>query len=873
MSDFSDPRDPRPVDDPRPVIDSRLRLRAQLDEALREAQRQLAAAEETNRQLHRELEQMTASRGRRWMVGIRRGATRAVRVAQHPFWTAGTVARGLAASPGPATARRALDHLVRRIFPLRLSTPSRRWSEGPDESVAIRWIGPVNLRHSVREALLCHPPAGLTYQVKAPAGSSFVCEVALSPQVWEAQPPRVEFLLDVHVPGMKWQQHAKVSIDPGGQWTDRRWHTVSIPLPPTPEPALDLEVSLSTRVAPGGSVGNAWALFGEPRIEWRRRPEEVRSSLQTFVRRIRTDGFRSSIELLRTSGIAAHDAEAYGRWVARHTPDESALAGIAREVAALPLQPLISVVTPVYNTEPKWLRACIESVRRQVYPNWELCLCDDASTSTETIQTLRDYEDDPRIRIRYLSVNAGISTASNSALTMALGEFVALLDHDDELRPEALAEVVKHLNAHPSTDVFYSDEDKLDLAGRRCDPYFKPDWSPDHFLSCMYTCHLMVIRRSVLEEIGGFRTGYEGAQDYDLLLRIVDRPDRPTAVHHIPRILYHWRKLPQSTASAGLAKPWALDAGRLALEDHVRRTGTDADVLPGGAPGLYRVRRRIRDTPLVSLIIPTAGLARASGGTTVDLLAQAIRSVVDKTSYERYEVILVLSGSGAATLLDTTRRALEGTRHRVVSLERLGLFNFSASINAGVAAAEGEHLILFNDDLEVITPDWLTAMLEYSQEPGVGAVGPKLLYPDGRLQHVGIVLGVAGVAAHAYHQHPGVSPGYGGSVILARNYSAVTGACLMTRKQVFEEVGGFDERLPTDFNDVDYCLRLRRAGYRIVYTPWAQLYHHEAASFGARQHDIGELGEMRQRWSTIIDNDPYYNPNLTRDFPDYRIDA
>ena len=245
MSDL-DPRDPRPVSDesdPRPVSDPRLRLRAQLDEALREAQHQLAAAEETNRQLHRELEQMTASRGRRWMVGVRRGATRTLRVARHPLWTAGTVARGLAASSGPATARRAIDHLVRRIFPLRLSTPARRWSEGPDESVAIRWIGPVNLRHSVREALLCHPPAGLTYQVKAPAGSSFVCEVALSPQVWEAQPPRVEFLLDVHVPAMQWQQQAKVSIDPGEQWTDRRWHTVAIPIPPTSEPALDIEVS------------------------------------------------------------------------------------------------------------------------------------------------------------------------------------------------------------------------------------------------------------------------------------------------------------------------------------------------------------------------------------------------------------------------------------------------------------------------------------------------------------------------------------------------------------------------------------------------------------------------------------------------------
>jgi GT2 family glycosyltransferase len=872
-------RDARPVSDPHPhgsvreALDRAAALRARLQDALRDARRDLASAEETNRALHRELDQMTASTARRWMVGARQTATRAARAVQHPLWTAGTVVRGIAATPGPATARRAFDHLVRRTFPLRLSAPVRRWSEGLDESVAIRWIGPVNLRHRIREAMLCHAPAGLEYQAQAPAGASFVCEFAVSPQVWSAFPPAIEFTFDVSVPSLGWRETVRQSIDPGTRWTDRRWHVARIPLPPTDAPALEVHVSLSTRVAAGTSPGNAWALLGEPRFEWRRRTAEVRSSVQTFARRLRTAGVRSAVELLRTSGIAAHDAEAYSRWIARHTPGAAELAAVAHEMAALPLQPLISVITPVYNTDPQWLRACIDSVRRQVYPNWELCLCDDASSKPETIQTLREYEADPKIRIRYLSINGGISAASNAALAMAHGDFIALLDHDDELRPEALAEVVRHLNRTPDADVFYSDEDKLDLAGGRCDPYFKPGWSPDHFLSCMYTCHLMVIRRTALEEVGGFRSGYEGAQDYDLLLRIVDRPG-PTKVEHIPRILYHWRKLPESTASAGLAKPWALDAGKLAIEDHVRRTALDADVLPGGAPGVYRLRRRIRGTPLVSLVIPTSGRPRTADGRTVDVLAQAIRSVVEKTAYREYELVLVLSGNGTpGPLPETTVRALDGTRHRVITLERLGLFNFSASINAGAAAALGEHLVLFNDDLEVISPEWLTALLEYSQEPGVGAVGPKLLYPDGRLQHVGIVLGVAGVAAHAYHQHPGVSPGYGGSVMMARNYSAVTGACLMTRRAVFEEVGRFDERLPTDFNDVDYCLRVQRAGYRVVYTPWSQLYHHESASFGTRQHDMGELEEMRRRWADVIDNDPYYNPNLTRDFPDYRIDA
>jgi glycosyltransferase involved in cell wall biosynthesis len=314
----------------------------------------------------------------------------------------------------------------------------------------------------------------------------------------------------------------------------------------------------------------------------------------------------------------------------------------------------------------------------------------------------------------------------------------------------------------------------------------------------------------------------------------------------------------------------------------VRRNSVEAEVLPGGGAGLYRVRRAIRGRPLVSIVIPTAGRARERGSERIDMLAQAIRSIVHGTAYDNYELIIVVSGvardgAGGADagpgLLETSLRALEGTRHRIVRFDRVGLFNFAASINAGAAAASGDHLLLLNDDVEAITPDWLTAMLELSQEPGIGAVGPKLLYPDGRLQHIGIVLGVAGVAAHPFHQHPGVSPGYGGSATIIRNYSAVTGACLMTRREVFEAIGRFDERFPSDFNDIDYCLRLRRAGYRIVYTPWAQLYHHESASFGIRSQDFAMLAEMRRRWGAVIDNDPFYNPNLTRDFPDYRLDA
>ena len=552
----------------------------------------------------------------------------------------------------------------------------------------------------------------------------------------------------------------------------------------------------------------------------------------------------------------------YARWVeaTSRTPE-----GIEAEVAALPHQPLISVVTPVYNTDPRWLHAAVDSVQRQVYRNREHILVDDASTSPGTIAALREIEGRPGIHVVRMSKNGGISTATQAGVERASGEFIALLDHDDELTPDALAEIAIAINREPDLDVLYSDEDKLEPDGTRCEAFFKPDWSPEHFLHCMYTCHMFVARRRLIEEIGGFRRGYEGAQDYDVMLRLMERTSR---IGHIPRVLYHGRKLPQSTATSQSAKPWAEDAGRLALADYVRRQQLDAEVAPGGAMGLFRIKRRITGTPLVSIIIPTAGKLKDDGTGPADLVAEAISSVARKTAYRHYEFIVIADETGVQP---TTRQALAGTRHQVLTHRSPGRFNFSRKINEGVAAAAGEHILLFNDDLEVIDEEWLSAMLEYSQDPAIGAVGPKLLYPDGRLQHVGMILGVSGIAAHAYHQHPGTLAGYFGSVIGPRNYSAVTGACLMTRRAVFDQVGGFDETFPIDFNDVDYCLRVRRAGYRIVYTPYARLFHHESASFGARQQDPEGIAEMKRRWANEIERDPYYNPNLTREFPDYRL--
>jgi GT2 family glycosyltransferase len=835
--------------------------RRALARAVTVARLELAADEEENSRAHAELALIKRSAGLRLLGSLKPAAERM----RHPLWSGGTLARRALAQPVFSRSRAIGRRLLVRSQPLRILPSAHRWTDAHDQDEAIRWLGPLRIRHSVMDALLCQPDSGVEYQLAIVSGASFVCGCAIAPDTWHQNPAAVEFSVEIRDTASSWTRTASLTVD-ASDVRHRRWHPLRVALPASADGhAQEVVVTLSTRAAGVAGREAARAIFGEPRFEWRRSATEVWRSVTAFASRARTGGVRDALRLATQAAGPREEEGRYALWVQRNTPSAEALASMAQAAGALAFQPLISVITPVYNTDPKWLRACIESVRRQAYPRWELCLCDDASTSSETVAVLREYEQDPRIKVTYLKENARISGATNAALALASGDFVALLDHDDELTPDALFHVASFLAVHRDADMVYSDEDKLDLASQRCDPYFKPDWSPDHFLNCMYTCHLMVVRRTALEQVGGFRAGYEGAQDYDLVLRLMEKTGR---IHHIPRVLYHWRKLPESTASAGQAKPWALDAGRLAVEDYVKRNGLDAEVLPGAAPGLFRVKRAIKGSPLVSIVIPTAGRLRQDGHRQVDLVAACVRSVAQTTRYPHWELVLVADPAG---LQPTTTRALEGVRHRIITYTREGTFNFSGKVNAGVAASTGEHVVLFNDDLEVISPDWLSAMLEYSQDPAIGAVGARLLYPDGRLQHVGMILGVGGIAAHAFHQHSGSAPGYASGAVSVRNYSAITGACLMSRRAVFDEIGGFDEHFPIDFNDVDYCLRLRRAGYRIVYTPYAQLYHHESASFGPRVQDPAGIAEMRRRWGAVLDADPYYNPNLTRDFPDYRL--
>ncbi len=572
-----------------------------------------------------------------------------------------------------------------------------------------------------------------------------------------------------------------------------------------------------------------------------------------------TEGWRALFKRLRNpgrlkgrlfapgpAGLGLDINTQYNLWLQNHALDPSEMDAVRERAAALQYRPLISVIMPVYNTERQWLVPAIESVRTQLYDNWELCIADDGSDLAETKRVLSDYTaDDDRIRVTTLAKNLGIGGASAAALALAQGDFIALLDHDDELKPDALYEVVARLNEEPSLDYIYTDEDKKDAHGRLVDPFFKPDWSPDLFMSVNYVTHLSVIRRELAETVGGFRLGYDGSQDYDLLLRMTEQTDR---IAHIPKPLYTWRKIGGSAAGGHDAKPYARDAAKRALQDALDRRKIKGNVFDGSVPGYYRVTYALTERSRVSIVIPTKD--------RLNMLKRCIDSISARSRYDNYEIVVVDNGSTERATL----QYLEQAPVRVVA--HPGEFNFSALINAGVRASEGEHVVLLNNDTEVIEPSWIEAMLEHDQRAEVGAVGARLLYPDGTVQHEGVIVGRhEALPAHLDHR------GYFSLGEGVRNLSAVTAACMMIKKSVFEEVGGFDEELRIAYNDVDFCLRLREKGYLVIYTPHALLYHYEGATRG-RQHPPDDDRLYRERWyETQFDQDPYYNPNLD---PQYR---
>jgi GT2 family glycosyltransferase len=543
----------------------------------------------------------------------------------------------------------------------------------------------------------------------------------------------------------------------------------------------------------------------------------------------------------------------YHKWLLRHRANASDLDRMRQEALGFAFQPLITIITPVFNTPPQWLKECVESVLNQTYQKWELILIDDHSSEPETLRTLTELAAvDSRVILAKDEKRRGISAASNRGLALAQGEWVGFLDHDDLLEPDALFQNVKWLQDHRDADLIFSDEDKLTDRGFDS-PIFKPDWSPDYFLSCNYVCHFTLLRRELVMQLGGFRSEFDGAQDYDLFLRVTEQTNR---IGHIPRVLYHWRRTLTSTADNVQCKPKMLEAGRLAIEAHLKRRQQPGHVVVDWRTYLYWVKREVTESKKISIIIPFRE--------RVDLLARCLDSLTSKTSYTPYEIVVIDNDSQS----EEARAYFSHFNHRL--LHYGGPFHFSAINNFAVTHTDSPWLLFLDYHTEVFESDWLTPMVEHVQRREVGAVGPRLIYPDHTVRHAGIVLGVGGIAEHAFRGFPEEAPGVCRQLQATRNYSAVTGTCLLTRREVFDEVGGFDESLPDSLADVDLCLKMRRAGYVIVYTPFAKLLDHEPT---VRRQTVEptEVNLMRERWPEVLQRDPYYNPNLSRERADFSL--
>lgn len=549
----------------------------------------------------------------------------------------------------------------------------------------------------------------------------------------------------------------------------------------------------------------------------------------------------------------------YQRWIAEFERGQDQFIDI--KLHTLKYRPLISIIVPVFNTSPSDLSAAIESVIGQSYPNWQLCIADDASTDPEIRQTIERFAaQDERIKTVFRAQSGGISAASNSALELAEGEYAGFLDHDDTLSLHALAWVAEAINRNPEADLIYSDEDKLDARGRRYEPFFKPDWSPDLLRSTNYICHFLVLRKKLLEQVGGFRSEFDGSQDYDLILRATEQTQ---VIEHISKVLYHWRAIPGSTAASLENKTYALKAAQRAIEEHCKRTAPGATVEPGLIRGWWRVRYPIPTGTRVSIIIPSGGKE--------DALRTNLDSIFAKTTFRNYEVV-VSDNSKDRTIEELVSKYINARRPVRYIDWRNKPFNFSEMNNAAAKQCESPVLLFLNDDTSVIEPGWLEAMLELAMRPEAGAVGAKLLFPDGRIQHAGVVMGMYDNCGHAFTGLNGRTPHYFGFSDIIRNVSAVTGACLMTRAEVFWRAGGFDEgTFAVAFNDVDLCLKISALGYRVLFTAHALLTHFESLSKTSKDlvPDSEEVLSMRTKWGTIIQSDPYYSPNLTRNKADY----
>ena len=555
----------------------------------------------------------------------------------------------------------------------------------------------------------------------------------------------------------------------------------------------------------------------------------------------------------------------YYDWIQKNEVREMELR--KQRVKTFEKMPKISIIVPMYHTKKEFFQELVKSVMVQTYSNWELCLADGSEEKDQSLQEI--IRQDERIKYKFLNQNKGISENSNEATKMATGDYIALLDHDDTIAPYALFEIVKCINENPAAEFIYSDEDKIDIEGNRFEGYFKPDFAPDTLRCQNYICHLSVFKKELMDKLEGFRSEFDGAQDYDIFLRMSEIVE-PDKIVHISKILYHWRVHQDSTAKLDSnAKNYAFDNGIKAIEAHLNRIGLEGNVTNGCIPGIYRIDYKVKGEPKVSIVIPNKdGKA---------ILKVCIDSVLEKTTYSNYEIVIVENNSQTDEIFEYYNELEKNEKIKVVKYPKTG-FNYSGIINYGVKNASGDYIVQLNNDTELITPNWLELMLGFCQREDVGAVGVKLYYPDETIQHAGITVGVGGIAGNRFKSIPKDGHGYFAKESMIENLSAVTAACIMTPKNIYEEVGFMDEKLAVAFNDVDFCLKIREKGYLIVYNPYVEFIHYESKSRGLedtpekKKRFAGEVDTFEKKWQSFLDKgDPYYNVNLSLDTEVYHM--
>lgn len=553
-----------------------------------------------------------------------------------------------------------------------------------------------------------------------------------------------------------------------------------------------------------------------------------------------------------------NDREKYQIWIKNNEPNEKEL--MEQRNTIFKNSPKISIVVPMYNTPKNFFEELVDCLIKQTYSNWELCLADGSPKRNKNLEKI--INKDERIVYKFLNENKGISGNTNEAVKLATGDFIALLDHDDLLPIFCLFEIVKTINENPNVEFIYTDEDKIEeTKDKRCDPYFKPDFAIDTLRANNYITHLSVFKKELMDKLEGFRDEYNGAQDYDIIIRATELTKN---IIHIPKILYHWRVHPNSTAMISDAKPYAYEAGLKVIQDHLKRQGLNAKVTYGGdIPGIYEVQYDVIGNPRVSIIIPNKD--------SIKLLKNCINSILKKTTYKNYEIVIIENNSEEQKTFDYYKTIENINKVRVIKYEEKG-FNYSKIINFGVKhCSDSEFVVQLNSDTELITPNWLEKFIGFAQREDIGAVGARLYYEDKSIQHAGIVVGICGLAANMLTGLPKGIHAYFGKDCLIQNVTAVTGACLFSRTEIYKKVNYMDEeKFKVAFNDVDFCLKIREKGYKIVYNPYIELMHYESKTRGyedspeKKKRFENESNNFKRKWKEVLEKgDPYYNLNLS----------